>query len=303
VASGRVLPRAFQPLPPAPAAFVAGEPAARAAFGEKRITVVADRLTPGSNLEAMVRRFVAACDGTVDVVELAALDVKGGCLGCCNCGFDNECSWDGRDGYRAFYEAKVKPADVLVFAGTMTDRALSALWKTYFDRSFYNTHIPVYRGKQMAWLVAGPLSANANLRQTMEVYPDFTGANLAGIVTDEGDGAAIGLALDGLAVRLAGDLAGAYIRPQTFLGYAAMHLFRDDVFRGMRFIFRADHRWYKKHGVYKSLPHRGRVPRILSALLGPVFAIPAVKRVFKGMIKAKMVEGHAAIVERAGQEG
>ena len=45
-------------------------------------------------------------------------------------------------GYIEFYNAKVRQADILVFAGAIRDRYLSSTWKTFFDRSFFNTHTP-----------------------------------------------------------------------------------------------------------------------------------------------------------------
>ncbi len=291
----RVLPRSFAPLPPTPAPFRGGKPAGRVSLGSKKTLLLADRLVPGSSLDGMVRYFADSCEGPLEILQLADLDIKGGCLGCCNCGFDNECAWTGKDGFRDFYETKIKPADILVFAGEMRDRALSSLWKTYFDRSFYNTHIPTYAGKQMAFLVSGPLAGNANLRQVLEAYPDVMQANPAGIVTDEADDDATAGALEALASRVADDAAKGYIRSRSFLGYAGFKIFRDDVFAGMRTIFRADHRYYKRHGIY-DFPHRHRLARAMSALLGPVLAIPAAKLALKGMMKSKMVEGHKRIV-------
>lgn len=297
VAEGRVLPRTFAPLPAAPAPFAGGDPARRVSLGSKKTLLLADRLLPGSSLDNMVRYFAASCEGQIEIVQLADLDIKGGCMGCCNCGFDNVCAWTGKDGFHDFYEAKVKPAELLVYAGEMRDRALSSLWKTYFDRSFYNTHIPTYAGKQMAFLISGPLSANANLRQVLEAYPDVMQANPVGIVTDEG-GASTAAELEALAARIAADAAEGYIRSSSFLGFAGRKIFRDDVFGGMRLIFRADHRYYKRHGFY-DFPHRHRGLRLLSALLGPLFAIPRVKRGFKAMMKSKMVEGHKKAVAAA----
>jgi multimeric flavodoxin WrbA len=299
IAQGCTLPRAFAPLPAAPAPYPGGAPTARHSLQGKRLTLVADHLPPGSSLARMVERFASSFDGACEVVELASVDIKGGCLGCCHCALDNDCTWSGKDGFREFYEEKVKPADALVFAGTLQDRALSSLWKTYFDRSFYNNHVPVYRGKQMAWIVSGPLSANANLRQVMEVYPDLMPANLLGIVSDEGEPGQVGAVLDGLAARLAGDLARGYIRPQSFLGLAGSNLLRDEVLAGLSFLFRADHRWFKQHGVYDTLPHRRWLARLRSALLGPVFALPPVKRRLQNTLKAKMVEPAARVVEEA----
>ncbi len=40
-------------------------------------------------------------------------------------------------------------------------------------------------GKQLVWLISGPLAQLPNLRQILEAYTQVQRANLAGIITDE----------------------------------------------------------------------------------------------------------------------
>ena len=93
----------------------------------------------------------------------------------------------GKDGYIEFYKSTVMTADVLVYAGQMVDRFLSARWKMFFDRIFFNTHTPVLVGKQIALVVSGPLSQEPNLMEVFRGFFEFQGANLVGAVSDEAD--------------------------------------------------------------------------------------------------------------------
>ncbi len=90
----------------------------------------------------MLERFGQSFSSHVEVLNLNDVDIKGGCLGCIKCGYDNTCAYEGKDGFMEFFNTKVKSADVLVLAGTVQDRYLSSRWKLYFDRSFFNGHAP-----------------------------------------------------------------------------------------------------------------------------------------------------------------
>ncbi|PKN83594.1 MAG: hypothetical protein CVU51_12140, partial [Deltaproteobacteria bacterium HGW-Deltaproteobacteria-1] len=58
-------------------------------------------------------------------------------------------------------------------------------------------------GKQIAFLISGPLGQLPNLRQILEAYAEFQEANLAGIVTDESQDST---QIDKLLTELAGTL-------------------------------------------------------------------------------------------------
>jgi hypothetical protein len=154
----------------------------------------------------------------------------------------------------------VMTADVLVYAGQMVDRFLSARWKMFFDRIFFNTHTPVLTGKQIALVVSGPLSQEPNLMEVFRGFFEFQGANLVGVVSDETDFLADGTScalsaqldrlLDQLMARAVTYTQNSYLRPQTFLGVGDMKIFRDDIYGRLRMIFPADHRAYQKNGLY-----------------------------------------------------
>ena len=69
---------------------------------------------------------------------------------------DNVCVFQNADDVFATYQ-RLRAADVVVFAATVQDRYLSSRWKMFLDRSFFYNHVPIFSGKQIVYVVAGPL--------------------------------------------------------------------------------------------------------------------------------------------------
>jgi multimeric flavodoxin WrbA len=288
---------AFPPLVWTPFSYLPSPVRPSVDAGGKRILILTDAKPEDANLIAMVQTFRTQFLQGVEVVNLHEVTIAGGCLGCISCGYDNRCAYFGRDGYRDFYEAKVKTADVIVMAGAMKDRALSARWKLFFDRSFYNTHQPVLAGKQVGFLISGPLGQNANLRQILTAYAECMEGNLVGFVTDEpGDPAAIDAGIHEfamMAVRLA---MQSYIHPATFLGIAGAKVLRDEIWGPLRFAFLADHRYFKKHGMYR-FPQKEYEMRVRNALMTLLMSIPFTRRSVEKRITDEMVKPLRNVVE------
>jgi hypothetical protein len=164
-----------------------------------------------------------------------------------------------------------------VFAGAVRDRHLSARFKAFFDRSFFRGHAPSLDGKQVAWVVAGPLRRLPYLRQIFEGYTELQGATLAGIVTDgEADPRRTDAALDGLASRVAAWAIEGRRRPQTFLGVGGHKILRDAVWGEPRLVFQADHRRYREIGFY-DFPQRRLGLRLIN-LAAPLLRLPPLRR-------------------------
>jgi hypothetical protein len=257
----------------------------------KKILLMIDSENCQRNLIKMVEQFRKAFPREIEMIDLQQVDVKGGCLGCLQCGYDHTCAYTGKDEFIEFYNTKVKVADIVVFAGEIKDRYLSSRWKMFFDRSFFNTHTPSLAGKQIAFIVSGPLSQIPNLRQILEAYADWQQANLVDILTDEVEDSAV---IDGLLQKLAADLVWFternYIKPRTFLGVGGMKIFRDDVWGRLRFPFRADHQFYKKHGVY-DFPQKDYKGRIMSQILLLLTKIPKIrKEIYHRRMKEEMIK-------------
>ena len=267
--------------------------------GGKKVLVLTDVEDPDSNLAKMVERFRATFVGDIEIINLHDIAIKGGCLGCLRCGYDNQCAYADKDDYMAFFNSKVKPSDILVWAGTIKDRYLSSRWKLFFDRSFFNTHQPTLTGKQVAMIVSGPLGQIPNLRQILELYPDFGQGNLVDIVTDEYDTSS---EMDGmlqtLAERLVHSAQVGYIKPRTFLSVAAMKIFRDEIYGGLRFPFVADHQYYKQHGLY-DFPQRHWGRRLLSSAMMLLARIPRMREeIYVKQMKEHMVQPYQKVLAR-----
>jgi multimeric flavodoxin WrbA len=297
VAQARPTFRQFAPITWQPPAYQPVQGNRALDVGNKKMVIVADELDSRTNSGKMIDRFRSAFAQTIEVIDLSALDIKGGCLGCLQCGYDYTCVWQGKDDFIEMYNTKLKTADVLIFAGTLRDRYLSARWKTFFDRSFFNTHSPSLVGKQWGYLISGPLRQNQNLREILRAWAEIQQSNLAGIVTDEQqDSAALDAAVQQLAEQLLWGAEHAYIKPETFLRVGGMKIFRDDIWSGLRAVFQADHRYYKAHGFY-DFPQKKCKTRLLNAFVHLLFKVPAIrKRVYTKELKPGMIRGLQKVV-------
>lgn len=140
-----------------------------------------------------------------------------------------------------------------------------SLW--FFDRSFFNTHIPTMIGKQFGFIISGPLSQIPNLRQIMEGYSEVQQGSIVDFITDEsGDSAGIDELLHSLAGRLVQFTHDGYLKPITFLGVGGRKIFRDDIYGRLRFPFRADHKFYNEHGLY-DFPQKDYKRRIINSIM------------------------------------
>ena len=225
-AEKRALPVSFPRLRESAFGYRPQPPAAKTDASGLKVRIIYDG-SVATNAAEMAERLHAQF-GSAEMADLSGIDIRGGCLGCLKCGAKNVCAYDGSDGFRPVFEKMVVDADVVFFVGTLRDRYLSAKFKQFFDRSFYRNHKAVFEGKQIGWLVSGPLGQVPNLRQIMEAYADVSRGNIAGIVSDEsGDSAFIDAQITALAERAVYFARQGYIAPSTFLGDAGRRLFRD----------------------------------------------------------------------------
>ncbi len=268
-------------------------------LGEKRALILHDATDDDPSLRAMVDRLAGSLSGDVRVRSLHDIEVKGGCLGCCRCGLDNECAYQGRDGFKDFFESEVRTADVLVFAGAVRVRQLSATWRRFFDRSFYRGHAPSLLNRQHAFLVSGPLSGLPALREPYEVWVQLQHGDLVGWVSDEGPSDLVDQRLDALGAALVARADAGVLQSEDFRGLGGRKLFRDEIWGPLRPVFQADHKRYKELGYY-DFPQRDWTMRIQQAAMLGLIAMPGMRARFPKMIRDKMVEPHEAVVAEAG---
>ena len=313
VASNRRVSRRYAPLPSQPQVDLA-DPAGTAFgltdAGEKRIVILTDEHgddVRNRNLRGMTSRLQAAWNGAAKMINLHDIDIRGGCLGCLKCGQAYECAYTGKDGFIDFYRSEVMTADIIVMAGAVADRQLSWKWREFFDRSFFNTHTPVLTGKQIAFLVSGPLTHLQDMQQVYEAWVELQEANLVDFVSDDGleapgdvsgDGAHLAARIDSLAERALTCASVGYVRPRTFLGIAGMKIFRDDIFGHLRIPFPADHRTYRKRGYY-NFPSRNPVRRAVIWLMSVVLRIPFMRRGFVKEMRERMIAPYRQVAQAA----
>ncbi|MGO8991359.1 MAG: flavodoxin family protein [bacterium] len=265
----------------------------------KKVILLTDCTDPQTNLGRMIEKLKSSFLNGIEVVNLYDIEVKGGCLGCIQCGYNYECTYTGKDEFIEFYNTTLKTADVLIFAGTIQDRYLSSRWKLFFDRGFFNTHTPSFTGKQMGFIISGPLGQLPNLTQIFEGYVEWQQANLVDFVTDEyGDSPQIDATLQNFARRLISFSEKHYVKPRTFLGVGGMKIFRDDIWGKLRFPFQADHSFYKRHGFY-DFPQKDYKTRIIVALLMLLTRIPAMrKEIYRKRMREEMIKPLQKILKK-----
>jgi hypothetical protein len=264
----------------------------------KNVLIVADAGDDTPNLNAMIARFSGAFSREPEVVNLRDLFFKGGCQGCLRCGFDNTCLYEGQDEFIDFYRKKVSKADVVIMAGAVVDRYLSWRWKRFFDRSFFNTHQPTLRSKQVGYLISGPLGQLANLREILHAHVECQGGVLLGFVTDEsGDSITIDGLLDSMAGRAVAFSRAGYRPPSTFLGVGGMKVLRDDLWAGLKFPFQGDHKHFKAAGLY-DFPQKEWKKRLASRCMMLLTALPFMRReIYRKHLKEGMVKPLRKVVD------
>jgi len=289
----------FKPVTYGELNYIHGNVGRKIDIGSKKVVIVTDSEDGQTNLGRMIERFTKSFSKEVEVINLHDVDIKGGCLGCLQCGYDNTCSYGDKDGYTEFYNTKIKTADVLVFAGVIKDRYLSSRWKMFFDRSFFNGHVPTWTGKQVGFIISGPLSQIPNLRQILESWVQMEQASLVDFITDEyEDSAQIDALLQSLAERVVTFADENYIKPATFLGVGGRKIFRDDIWGRLRFPFQADHKYYRKHGIY-DFPQKDRKARITNTILILLTKIPKMrKEIYSKRMKEESIKPLQKVVEK-----
>ena len=293
----RPVTRAFAPLVHKAWNYKSGEASPALDVQGKKVLIIQDRRYPAENAGAMADRMVARFPGA-DRLVLEEISMAGGCLGCVQCGFDHQCVYAGKDDFIAAYEERIKTADILFFVMKVEDRMFSALWKTFFDRGFYNTHTPTLRGKQLGFLVSGPLGQMGPFREVLTAFTEWQGAGLVDMVTDECcEAPLLDALLDTLAERAVEAWERGFVSPATFLGKGGMKVFRDDVFGRHRFVFQADHTWFEANGIY-DFPQDDKRAMETNAFMFDVMKDPGTKEAIRKMLKSEMVKPIRKVVDR-----
>lgn len=274
-----VASRLFKPLTFSDFVYQPSIPEEKIDTRGKKVVVLTDGQDSNTSLGRMINRFRQSFADEIEVIDLNDIDIQNGCLGCLQCGYDYKCVQ--KDGFTEFYNNRVRTADIIVFSGTVKGRYLSSKWKTFYDRVFFWNHTPSLAGKQLGYIISGPLSQNANLIQILEASSTTRqDANHVDIITDECENSAeIDALLQSLAERLVNYSIKGYIKPQNFLGVGGHKIFRDEIWGQIRIIWQADHRYFKKHGKY-DFPQNDYKMRMINLMGMLLLKIPKFRKKF-----------------------
>jgi len=116
----------FAPLHPRSFDYIPGEAPSKVVTRGKKIIILTDAEPNQANLNHMVARIQRTFGDGVEIINLHDVGIKGGCLGCLHCGYDNECAYEGKDEYIDMHRQRLQTADILILAGAIRDRYLSA---------------------------------------------------------------------------------------------------------------------------------------------------------------------------------
>ena len=259
------------------------------------VVILADCAEDNLQLANMIARFRAAFSRKTRVINLREYPFNGGCLGCFGCAITGKCVH--KDGFDEYLRKEIQTAESIVYAFTVKDHSMGALFKMYDDRNFCNGHRTVTIGMPVGYLVSGDLSKEENLRTIMEARAQVGSNFLAGIATDETDPDA---AIDQLAATLTYALEHKYLLPQNFYGIGGMKIFRDLIWI-MQGMMRADHKFYKAHGQY-DFPQKQRGRMWAMYLVGGMLANPKLVKKMGNKMNEGMIMPYKKALEKAREE-
>lgn len=254
-----------------------------------RIVIVTDCVKENEKLRRMIIDFRKAFPYVSHVVNLREFGFRGGCLGCFHCAADGTCVYN--DGFDSLLRNRIQRADSIVYAFSIQDHSMGALFKTYDDRQFCNGHRTVTMGKPTAYLIDGKLSKEENLRMIIEARSQVGGNYLAGVASNEyGKDGQYGIC--DCAGHLAYALENKLAVNANFYGVGGMKIFRDLIFE-MQGMMKADHRFYKEHHFY-DFPQKKIGKILMMQAVGAMMRMPGIK----DQVKPKMAEGMLMPYER-----
>ncbi len=163
-------------------------------------------------------------------------------------------------------------------------------FKMYDDRQFCNGHRTVTEGMPFGYLVNGCYPAEENLRVVIEARAQVGGNFLAG-VGYTGDTVAA------MARQLAYAVETRYAPPRNFYGVGGMKIFRDLIWV-MRGLMKADHDYYKAHGVY-DFPQKQRGKMLAMCALGSLVRNPKIRAKMGNKMNEGMVAPYQKVIDGA----
>lgn len=247
--------------------------------------IVADLRPEDENLRNMIADFEAAYPYRTRLVNIAEYPFQGGCLGCFHCAGEGKCIY--KDRFDTFLRSSIQTADAVVYAFTIQDHSMGPVFKTYDDRQFCNGHRTVTEGMPFGYIVNGNLDSEPNLQTIIEARCEVGHNFLAGTGTDR-------VTISAMAQRLTYTLAHKYVQPRNFYGVGGMKIFRDLIWM-MRGLMKADHDFYKAHGIY-DFPQKQRGKMFMMCFLGAMVRNPKINAKMGNKMNEGMVAPYKKVI-------
>ena len=276
------------PAPTAPVPVTVPEESFEGKPGD--VVIIADLKPEDTQLAGMISRFRSRLPYATRVFNLREFPFSGGCLGCFRCAVSGKCVH--KDGFDEYLRTRIQTADAMIYAFSIEDHSMGALFKTYDDRQFCNGHRTVTIGMPVGYLISGNLGAEENLRTIIEGRAQVGSNILAGIATDEADTDA---AIDAFAANLDYALKHKNTGPQNFYGVGGMKIFRDLIWQ-MRGFMRADHKFFKSHGQY-DFPQKQWPKSLAMYLIGAMMANPKLHSKMDGKMNEGMLMPYVKVLK------
>ncbi len=261
----------------------------------KKVVVVTDNNDQESNTAKMIGKFLDSFTEPVELVNLREINIKGGCLGCLSCGYDNVCVY--KDDFTSMYQSKILPADIVIIATELNLRNFSAKLKEFYDRRFFLNHRPEYKDKQYGVMVSGPIDQMPYMDDFFQGVVEWQNTNIVGIVRDEScDQDEINRGIQQLAENCISFSETGYCQPPTFLGVGGKKVFRDDIWGQLRSVCQADYRYYKNNGLF-NFPQTKYKNRVFNSTIMLLTKIPGIRKKFYKKLNKVIYQPHKKIAE------
>lgn len=246
-------------------------------------------------LKEMFGAFSRNFPGKTRVVDISRFCFKGGCMGCFHCAADGECIY--KDGYADFLRREIYSASAILFAFTVKDHSMGSLFKMYDDRQFCNGHRMMTIGMPVGYLAEGNMAGEYNLRMMLEARAEV-GRNLFCGIVDSASGTDQEQRVADMARLMWFMLTERIEQPQNFYGVGGTKIFRDLIWT-MRGLMKADHKFYRKHGIYDDFPQRNIGRMLQGKLLGLMFNNKSIRKKMGAKMNEGMVMPYRKAIEKA----
>lgn len=260
------------------------------------VVIVTDCEEYDDSLKDMITYFQRVFPRKTRIINLHDVTIKGGCLGCMRCAVSGKCIYN--DNFDTFLREEIQTAEALIYAFRIKDHSMGPLFKTYDDRQFCNGHRTVTKGMPVGYIVSGDYRYERNLATIIEGRANVGGNFLAGVATDEVNPE---YELNNLAKNLDYALDNGYAPPSNFYGVGGAKIFRDLIWN-MRGLMKADHAFYKSHGMYDDFPQKKKGRTMLMYLVGAMFKNEKIMKMMGNRMNEGMLMPYTSLFKKLNKQ-